>query len=132
MLPFENLSGDPKDDHLAICVTEDITTELSRVPGMFVIARESAYLYQGKPNDVRKIGDELGVRYVVDGTVLKVGNTLHVTVQLIATDTRGHVWADRFEQKLGEAPASQGEIVDRIGQVLNVALTETETSSEGR
>ena len=87
VLPFENLSGDPKEDYLAEGITEDVTTDLSRVPGMFVIARESAYTYQGKAVDVRKIGEELGVRYVLEGSVRKLGDTLRVNAQLIATET---------------------------------------------
>ena len=121
-LPFENLSGDPRDDYLAEGITEDITTDLSRVPGMFVIARESAYTYQGKAVDVRKIGEELGVRYVLEGSVRKLGDALRVNAQLIATETGAHLWADRFDQKLDDLSAGQEAIVDRIGQTLNVHL----------
>ncbi len=84
VLPFENLSGDPKDDYLAEGITEDVTTDLSRVPGMFVIARESAYTYQGKAINVRKVGEELGVRYILEGSVRKLGDALRVNAQLIA------------------------------------------------
>ena len=73
VLPFENLSGDPKEDYLADGITDDLTTELSHIPGAFVIARESAYTYKGKPVDVRKIGEELGVRYVLEGSVRRIG-----------------------------------------------------------
>ncbi len=97
VLPFENLSGEPKDDYLADGITEDVTTDLSRVPGMFVIARQSAYSYHGKAIDVRKVGEELGVRYVLEGSVRKLGDMLRVNAQLISTETGAHLWADRFD-----------------------------------
>ncbi len=132
MLPFENLGGDPKDDYLAEGITEDVTTDLSHVPGMFVIARESAYAYQGKAVDVRKIGEELGVRYVLEGSVRKLGDALRVNAQLVATETGAHLWADRFDQNLDDLSAGQEEIVDRIGQTLNVALTDLESARSKR
>ena len=113
-------------------ITEDVTTDLSHVPGMFVIARESAYAYQGKAIDVRKVGEELGVRYVLEGSVRKLGDTLRVNAQLIATETGAHLWADRFDQKLNDLSAGQEEIVRRIGQTLNVALTDIETARSKR
>ena len=132
VLPFQNLSGDPKDDYLVEGITEDITTDLSRVPGMFVIARESAYTYRGKAVDVRKIGEELGVRYVLEGSVRKLGDALRVNAQLIATETGAHLWADRFDQKLDDLSIGQEEIVDRIGHTLNVQLTDLETARSKR
>ncbi len=132
VLPFQNLSGDPKDDYLVEGITEDITTDLSRVPGMFVIARESAYTYQGKAVDVRKIGEELGVRYVLEGSVRKLGDALRVNAQLIATETGAHLWADRFDQKLDDLSIGQEAIVDRIGHALNVQLTDLETARSKR
>ncbi|HEY7577909.1 MAG TPA: tetratricopeptide repeat protein [Acetobacteraceae bacterium] len=132
VLPFANLSGDPKDDYLAEGITDDITTDLSRVTGMFVIARESAYSYQGKAIDVRKIGDELGVRYVLEGSVRKLGDVLHVNAQLVSTETGAHLWADRFDQKLDDLSAGQEEIVDRIGHTLNIALIDLESARSKR
>ena len=132
VLPFENLSGDPKEDYLAEGITEDVTTDLSHVPGMFVIARESAYTYRGKAIDVRKIGEELGVRYVLEGSVRKLGDALRVNAQLVATETGAHLWADRFDQKLNDLSAGQEEIVDRIGQTLDVALTDLESARSKR
>jgi adenylate cyclase len=132
VLPFENLSGDPKDNYLADGITEDVTTDLSLVIGMFVIARESAYTYRSKAVDVRKLGEELGVRYVLQGSVRKLGDTLHVNVQLIATETGAHLWADRFDQKLDDLSAGQEAIVDRIGQSLNVRLADLETARSKR
>ena len=125
---IQNLSGDAKDDYLAEGITEDVTTDLSRVTGMFVIAREFAYSYRGKTIDVRKIGEELGVRYVLEGSVRKLGDALRVNAQLIATETGAHLWADRFDQKLDDMSAGQEAIIDRIGLALNVQLTDLETA----
>jgi TolB-like protein/DNA-binding winged helix-turn-helix (wHTH) protein/Tfp pilus assembly protein PilF len=132
VLPFENLSGDPKEDYLAEGMTEDITTDLSRVPGMFVIARQSAYTYQGKAVDVHKVGEELGVRYVLEGSVRKAGDALRANAQLISTETGAHLWADRFDQNLSNLGAGQEEIVYRIGQTLNVTLTDLESARSQR
>ena len=99
---------------------------------MFVIARESAYTYQGKAVDVRKVGEELGVRYVLEGSVRKLGDALRVNAQLIATETGAHLWADRFDQQLNDLSAGQEEIVRRIGQTLNVALTDVESARSKR
>jgi TolB-like protein/cytochrome c-type biogenesis protein CcmH/NrfG len=132
VLPFEKLSGDPKEDYLAEGITEDITTDLSRVPGMFVIARQSAYTYQGKAGDVHKVGEELGVRYVLEGSVRKLGDALRVNAQLISTETGAHLWADRFDQNLSNLGAGQEEIVYRIGQTLNVTLTDLESARSQR
>ena len=132
VLPFENLSDDSKDNYLAEGITEDVTTDISRVQGMFVIARESAYAYQGKAIDVRKVGEELGVRYLLEGSVRKLGDTLRVNAQLISTETGAHLWADRFDQKLNDLSAGQEEIVRRIGQTLNVALTDIESARSKR
>ena len=132
VLPFENLSGDSKEDYLADGITEDVTTDLSRVPGMFVIARKSAYTYRGKAVDVRKIGEELGVRYVLEGSVRKLGDALRVNAQLVYTETGAHLWADRFDQSLNDLSAGREEIVDRIGRTLDVALTDLESARSKR
>jgi adenylate cyclase len=132
VLPFENLSGDSKDSYLAEGITEDVTTDLTHVTGMFVIARESAYAYQGKAIDVRKVGEELGVRYVLEGSVRRLDDVLRVNAQLISTETGAHLWADRFDQKVSELSAGQEEIVRRIRQTLNVALTDVENARSRR
>ena len=128
VLPFENLSDARGEDYLAEGITDDLTTDLSRVPGMFVIARESAYTYRGKAVDVRKVGEELGVRYVLEGSVRKLGEMLRVNAQLIATETGAHLWADRFDQQLNDLNAGQDAIVRRIGQTLDVALADVESA----
>jgi TolB-like protein/Tfp pilus assembly protein PilF len=132
VLPFANLGDDPKDDYLAAGITDDVTTDLSRVPGMFVIARESAYTYQGKTVDVRRIGEELGVRYVLEGSVRRFGDALRINAQLIGTESNAHFWADRFDQNLIDLSAGQDEIVSRISQTLNVALTDIESARSKR
>src|SRR4030095_15789208 len=93
VLPFELLGGDPADGYLADGITEDLTTDLSHVPGTLVIARGSAYSYRGKATDVRRIGAELGVRYVVEGSVRRLGATLRVNAQLIFTEDDAQLWA---------------------------------------
>ncbi|MEA2789119.1 MAG: adenylate cyclase, partial [Acetobacteraceae bacterium] len=128
VLPFQNLSGDPKENYLAEGITEDVTTDLSRIAEMFVIARETAFTYQGKAIDVRKVGEEVGVRYVLEGSARKLGDVLRVNAQLIATETGAHLWADRFDQRLIDLNAGQEDIVRRISQSLNVALTDIESA----
>jgi adenylate cyclase len=132
VLPFENLGGDPKENYLADGITDDLTTDLSRVPGMFVIARTTAFTYQGKAVDVRKLGVELGVRYVLEGSVRKAGDELRVNVQLVATETGAHLWADRFDEHVKDLSDGQEEIVRRLGQTLNVALWDVESASSRR
>jgi len=128
VLPFKNLSGNPAEGYLADGVTDDLTTELSRVPGMFVIASQSAYDYQGKALDVRRIGHELGVRYVLDGSTRKLDDFLRVNTQLIDAVTGAHLWAGRFDVPVRDLNAGQEDIVRRVGQVLNVTVYDTESA----
>jgi len=132
ILPFENLSGNPADDYLADSVTGEVTTDLSRVPNMFVIARTSAESYRGKSDDPIAIGQQLAVRYLVKGSVRKLDDTIRVNAQLIATETGQHLWADRFEEKLNELSSGQEEIVVRIGRTLSVAMVDIESSRSKR
>ena len=132
VLPFANLSGDPKEDYLADGITEDLTSDIAGIPGTFVIARQSAQTYRGKAADVRAVGAELGVRYVVEGSVRKMDDVLRVNAQLIATDSGAHLWADRFDQPLKSLSAGQEAIVRRIGQSLNVAVVDTESARSKR
>ena len=126
VLPFENLSGDPKDDYLADGITDDLTGDLSHISGAFVIARESAYTYKGKPKDVRKIGEELGVRYVLEGSVRRLGASLRVNVQLVSGETGAHLWSDRFDEQIGELGAGQEQIVTRMRSELGISVVEIE------
>src|SRR5262249_32017209 len=97
VLPFENLSKDADQDYFVDGVTDDLTTDLSRISGSFVIARTTAFTYRGKPVDVKQLGRDLGVRYVLEGSVRRSGNQVHVNVQLIDTATGAHLWAQRFD-----------------------------------
>jgi adenylate cyclase len=126
VLPFENLSSDPKVNYLADGITDDLTSDLSHIPDAMVIARESAYTYKGKPEDVRKIGEELGVRYVLEGSVRSLGSTLRVNVQLTSAETGAHLWSDRFDEQISELAAGQEQIVTRMRTELGVSLVEIE------
>jgi adenylate cyclase len=100
VLPFQNVSGDAEQEYFVDGITKDIIAALSRIPSLFVIARNSSFAYKGKAIDVRQIGRELGVRYVMEGSVRKSGQRLRVTGQLIATETGAHLWADKFDSVL--------------------------------
>jgi TolB-like protein len=95
VLPFTNLGG--VDDDTVDAITEDVTTDLARVPDLLVISRSSAFAYKGKPIDIKRVGEELGVRYAVEGSARRVDGRLRVTVQLVSTETGAHTWAERFE-----------------------------------
>ncbi len=126
VLPFENLGGDPRDDYLAEGITDDLTTDLSQIPGSFVIARESAHTYKGKSEDVRKIGEELGVRYVLEGSVRRMETILRVNVELTSTETGAHLWSDRFDEQIADLAAGQEQIVSRMRAGLGINLVEIE------
>ena len=101
VLPFANIGGDPSHEHFVDGVTESLTTDLSRIRGAVVIARNTAFTYKGKPLDVKTIGRELNVRYVLEGSVQRGGNRMRVNVQLIDAETGNHLWAERFDNPLG-------------------------------
>ncbi len=125
VLPFENLSGDKEQDYFADGITEDLTTDLSHVFD-FVIARNTAFTYKGKPVDAKQIGRELGVRYLLEGSVRRVGETITINAQLISTETGAHVWADRFEGERSKLGELQVEAVSRLGNSLGVELVKAE------
>ena len=125
VLPFESLGGDTNDDYLADAVTEDLTTNLSRLPGALVIARTSADFYRGKSVDVRRVGQEFGVRYLVGGSTRRLGDTLRVNVQLVSTETAAHLWAERFDQDIEDLCVGQDEIANRLGAELGVQVVES-------
>jgi adenylate cyclase len=114
VLPFENLSGDPDQEYFADGITEDITTELSRFGSIFVIARNTAFSYRGKSVNVRQVARELGVQYVLEGSVRKAGQRVRITAQLIDAPDDRHVWAERYDRELDDIFAVQDEIVERI------------------
>jgi TolB-like protein/class 3 adenylate cyclase/Tfp pilus assembly protein PilF len=120
VLPFANLSNDPEQDYLVDSITDDLTTDLSRIDGSFVISRTTASTYKGKSIDVKQIGRELGVRYVLEGSVRRLGEQVEVNVQLINATSGAHVWADRFDTDRTNLATAQG----RLAHTLDVALTQ--------
>jgi TolB-like protein/class 3 adenylate cyclase/Tfp pilus assembly protein PilF len=122
VLPFANLSNDPDQEYFADGITDDLTTDLSRISGSFVIARNTAFTYKGKPVDAKQIGRELGVRYVLEGSVRRTADQVRVNVQLIDAETGAHVWADRFDTSRVNLPEAQNEITARLARSLNVEL----------
>jgi TolB-like protein len=117
VLPFQNMSSDPEQEYFADGTVEDIITALSRYPSLFVIARNSSFSYKGQAVDVKRIGRELGVRYVLEGSVRKVRDRVRVTGQLIDTSTGAHLWADRFEGGLEDIFDLQDDITFRVQTV---------------
>ncbi len=126
VLPFANLCGDPEQDYFVDGVTENLTTDLSRISGSFVIARNSAFSYKGKSIDVRQVGRELNVRYVLEGSVQRNGNRLRVNVQLVDAGTATQLWAERFDKPVADLFDMQDEIVARLANTLNAQLIEVE------
>jgi adenylate cyclase len=132
VLPFANLSGDPSQDYFADGITENLTTDLSRIKGSFVIARNTAFTYKGKSVDAKQIGKELAVRYVLEGSVQRDQNRVRVNAQLVDTETGAHLWADRFEEDVADLFKLQDEVVERLGRSLDFALTKAEAQKGGR
>jgi adenylate cyclase len=126
VLPFQNLSSDPEQEYFADGVVEDIITALSRIRWLFVIARNSTFTYKGQAIDVQRIGRELGVRYVLEGSVRKGGNRVRVTTQLIDAASGTHVWAERYDRDLSDIFAVQDEITASVAGVIEPALAEAE------
>jgi len=126
VLPFENLSGDKEQDYFADGITDDLTTDLSHLAGSFVISRGTAFTYKGRPIDAKAIGRELGVRYLLEGSVRRVGETITVNAQLISTETGAHVWADRFEGERSKLGELQVQFVSRLANSLGVELVKAE------
>ncbi len=126
VLPFANIGGDPEQEHFVDGVTESLTTDLSRIRGAIVIARNTAFAYKGKPLDVKTIGRELNVRYVLEGSVQRGGNRMRVNVQLIDAETGNHLWAERFDKPLADLFDMQDEIVARLAGALNAHLVAAE------
>ena len=122
VLPFANLSGDPTQEYLADVLTEGLTSGLSRISGTFVIARSSASTYKGKPVDVRQVGKDLGVRYVVEGSEQHGGANVRVNAQLINAETGAHLWADQFDAERADLLQMQDEIVIRLARAMEIKL----------
>jgi len=129
VLPFTNISGNPKEDYLSDGITEQIITALSKIPRMLVIARNSVFTYKGKPVMVQQVGKELGVQYVLEGSVQKEGGRLRVTAQLIDTKTGNHLWSERYDRDLKDLFALQDDIAKNVITVLQVKLTTGQAAS---
>ncbi|MEH2500281.1 TolB-like protein/class 3 adenylate cyclase/Tfp pilus assembly protein PilF [Bradyrhizobium sp. AZCC 1678] len=132
VLPFTNLSGGPEQDYFIDGVTESLISDLSRISGSFVIARSTAFTFKGKDVDVQKVGRELNVRYVLEGSVQRGGNRLRVNVQLIDVETASHLWAERFDKPIADLFDMQDEIVCRLANTLNAQLIEAEARRAAR
>jgi len=122
ILPFANLSNDPEQGYFADGITEDLTTDLSRLAGMLVISRNTAFTYQGKRVDTKQVGRELCVRYVLEGSVRRLGNQVRVNAQLIDAEADAHLWAERFDGDTSDLLVLQDEITSRIAVALNLEL----------
>jgi TolB-like protein/Flp pilus assembly protein TadD len=132
VLPFTNLSGDPSQDYFADGVTENLTTDLSRIRNSFVIARNTAFAYKGKNLDAREIGKELGVRYVLEGSVQREQNRVRVNAQLIDAESGAHLWADRVEEDVADLFRLQDQVVARLGNALGFELVKAEAGRSVR
>jgi adenylate cyclase len=126
VMPFKNLSEDPKQEYFSDGITEEIISALSSVPKLFVIARNSTFTYKGKPVKVQQVSEELGVRYVIEGSVRKAGDKIRITAQLVDALTGHHLWAKRYDRNLSDIFAVQDEITKKIITAMQVKLTEGE------
>jgi adenylate cyclase len=126
VLPFANLSQDPGQDYFSDGVTEDLITGLSKVAGLFVIARNSVFTYKGKPVKIRDVGRDLGVRYVLEGGVQRAGSRVRITAQLVDASTGYHIWAERYDREFSDIFALQDEVTQQIVRALAVKLSESE------
>ena len=126
VMPFANIGGGPEQEPFVDGVTESLTTDLSRIRGAYVVARNTAFTYKGKRLDVKKIGRELNVRYILEGSVQRGGNRMRVNVQLVDAETGNHMWAERFDKPLADLFDMQDEIVARLAGALNTQLVTAE------
>ena len=132
VLPFQNMSGDPEQDYFADGIVEDIITGLSRVKWLFVIARNSTYTYKGRAVDVRQVGRELGVRYVLEGGVRKAGGRLRITAQLVEAATGTHLWAEKYDGSIEDVFDLQDQITDRVVGIVEPSLRRSEIERSRR
>ncbi|MDH3634556.1 MAG: adenylate/guanylate cyclase domain-containing protein [Gammaproteobacteria bacterium] len=123
VLPFDNMSGDPEQEYFADGITEDLTTDLSRISGLFVVARNSAFSYKGRSVDVRTVAQELGVRYVLEGSIRRADNQIRINAQLVDGSNGGHIWAERFDGTMADVFALQDQVNRKIVAALEVNLT---------
>src|SRR5437867_3609131 len=132
VLPFVNMSGDPEQEYFSDGITEDLITDLSKLSGLFVISRNSVFLYKGKAVKPEQVSQELGVRYVLEGSIRKAGKRVRITAQLVDATTGYHVWADRYDRDLQDIFALQDDVTRKIVAALEVKLTEGEQARLGR
>jgi len=132
VLPFANLSQDPAQEYFSDGVTEDLITGLSKVSGLFIIARNSVFTYKGKAVKIREVGRDLGVRYVLEGGVQRAGNRVRITAQLVDATTGYHIWAERYDREVRDIFALQDEVTQQIVRAMAVKLTEAEKIRLGR
>jgi TolB-like protein/lipoprotein NlpI len=132
VLPFANMSGDPQQEFFADGLTDDLITGLSQVSGLFVIARNTSFTYKGKPVKIAQVAEELGVRYVLEGSVQRAGDQVRINAQLIDALNGGHVWADRFDGSLADIFALQDKVTDGTADALAVRLTPTQQAAIGQ
>jgi TolB-like protein len=133
VLPFANLSGDPEQEYFVDGMVEEIITALSRIPRVFVLARNSSFTYKGRAIDVKRVGHELGVRYVLEGSVRKAGHRVRISAQLIEAETGAHLWADRFDGSLEDVFDLQDKVASSAAGVIEPTLRAAETArSAGR
>jgi TolB-like protein/class 3 adenylate cyclase/Flp pilus assembly protein TadD len=126
VLPFVNISGDPEQEYFSDGITEDLITDLSKISGLFIIARNSTFVYKGKPVKIRQVAEELGVRYVLEGSVRKASDKVRINAQLIDATTGHHLWAERYDGKLDDVFALQDKVTHKIVKALAVKLTVAE------
>ena len=126
VLPFANLSGDPEQEYFADGTVEEIITALSRYPSLFVIARNSSFTYKGRAVDVKRVGRDLGVRYILEGAVRSSGSRIRVTAQLVEAETGNHIWAERYDRELADIFAVQDEITEAVTIAIAPAVGESE------
>ncbi len=125
------MSGDPEQEYFADGITEDVITDLSKIGGLLVIARNSSFAYKGKAVDIRVIARELGVRSVLEGSIRRAGNRVRINAQLIDAESGGHLWADRFDREISDIFALQDEVTRRIVEALRIKLSPGETARLG-
>jgi len=132
VLPFQNMSGDPEQEYFADGMVEEIITALSRIRWLFVIARNSTFTYKGRAVDVKQVGRELGVRYVLEGSVRKGSGRVRITAQLIEAETGTHLWADRFDGSMEDVFDLQDQVASSVAGVIEPTLQAAETAHSAR
>jgi adenylate cyclase len=132
VLPFDNLSGDPEQEYFADGITDDLITDLSKISGLFVIARNSVFFYKGRPVKISQVAEELGVRYVLEGSVRRAGDQVRVNAQLIDATTGGHLWAERYDEALTNVFAVQDAVTQHVVQALQLHLTESDQDRQSQ